>query len=656
MLIKNLTLTNFGIFYGKNSFDFRVNNDKNIILIGGKNGSGKTTILNGIRACLYGAQIFGSKNINNQYSEYIRESLNHKALEEGERICSIELEIDLEKDNIVYDYYIKREWTFEKNDKIIEKLKIKKNNEILEQIEIEEMENYFRTYMPKEIFDFFFFDGEKIKELMGNSELNNELKKEILVLFNLDIFESLSEDLNKFLKIKSDRKELSDDEQKIQILKDQLHHEKIFFEKIEKKLPNDIKKIEEISKKIEDLKEEYCKKGGLSKSDIEVIKVKNEFLNNSYQEILRDISDFTGELLPFIILQKMVIELKEEIKVGENKKAYDLLLSHLNISSLKEEFGEKNNIELEEMIDRLENLYKKKLLLNNKIKNYHSPSDDEIEILNNIFQKVENFKNNYIDEKYKKINEFKEEMKALRTKLEINEKDESLKNIGDEIKKMEENKNMLSLKYKDDKEIAAKRSLSIQELEIKIEIATNELKYSKEKITNKTLITNKVDKILKKYIHIKKTEKMKKIKYYFREMFNILHRKQDFINSIEIEENSLNIKLFDVSGNNISRNKLSEGEKQIYILSLLYALILTSERQIPLVMDTLLGRLDSEHRANILENYLKKVGKQIIILSTDSEIDNKYYKMIEERVAKKYEMNFDLKNNRVHISNSYFFD
>jgi DNA sulfur modification protein DndD len=97
---------------------------------------------------------------------------------------------------------------------------------------------------------------------------------------------------------------------------------------------------------------------------------------------------------------------------------------------------------------------------------------------------------------------------------------------------------------------------------------------------------------------------------------------------------------------------LSAGEKEIYSISLVWALAKASQKPLPIVIDTPLGRLDKVHRTNLLTHYFPYASKQVIILSTDEEIANEYREMIENKVSKEYLIT-DL-NDNASIIEGYF--
>ena len=130
MIINNLELNNFGSYEGINNFDFNTDENKNIILIGGKNGAGKTTLFTAIRLCIYGYKAFGYQNINAYYNKNIIKLINNaaKLLEPIDSYVKIDISINNGQD--LDNYIIQRGWTLTKNN-LVENIVIYKDNILL---------------------------------------------------------------------------------------------------------------------------------------------------------------------------------------------------------------------------------------------------------------------------------------------------------------------------------------------------------------------------------------------------------------------------------------------------------------------------------------------------------------------------------------------
>lgn len=110
----------------------------------------------------------------------------------------------------------------------------------------------------------------------------------------------------------------------------------------------------------------------------------------------------------------------------------------------------------------------------------------------------------------------------------------------------------------------------------------------------------------------------------------------------------------DKKGNEVTKNSLSAGEKQLMVISMLWALGKCSEKKLPVIIDTPLARLDSVHRKALIDKYFPMASEQTIILSTDAEIDNSYYEFIKRHVGNEFTLVYDDEMKCSTIEEGYF--
>src|SRR5947209_12954344 len=99
--------------------------------------------------------------------------------------------------------------------------------------------------------------------------------------------------------------------------------------------------------------------------------------------------------------------------------------------------------------------------------------------------------------------------------------------------------------------------------------------------------------------------------------------------------------VYDAGGTALSRQRLSEGEKQIFAISMLWGLARASARPLPAVIDTAMARLDAAHRRHLVERYFPNASHQVVILSTDTEVDRQYYDLLQPSIARAYHLSYD---------------
>jgi len=148
--------------------------------------------------------------------------------------------------------------------------------------------------------------------------------------------------------------------------------------------------------------------------------------------------------------------------------------------------------------------------------------------------------------------------------------------------------------------------------------------------------------------------KLGQLRHEFVRCFNHLARKESLVIDVEIDPVSFAITLIDRAGNAMAKASLSAGEKQIYAIAMLWALARTSGRPLPMIIDTPLARLDSEHRAKLVERYFPNASHQVILLSTDTEIDQALLGNLEPSVSHSYRLDFDQMDGRTEATPGYF--
>ena len=150
--------------------------------------------------------------------------------------------------------------------------------------------------------------------------------------------------------------------------------------------------------------------------------------------------------------------------------------------------------------------------------------------------------------------------------------------------------------------------------------------------------------------------KVSQLESEFNKVFKRLTRKNDMAYQAKIDRINFMIDLVDKNGNKINKKLISSGEKQIYALAMLEALGKTSGKDLPFIIDTPLGRLDSNHRSKLVNNFFPVIGEQVIILSTDTEVDEQFYNDLNPFVKTAYEIKYKDGDNSSTVTEGYFWN
>jgi DNA sulfur modification protein DndD len=141
-----------------------------------------------------------------------------------------------------------------------------------------------------------------------------------------------------------------------------------------------------------------------------------------------------------------------------------------------------------------------------------------------------------------------------------------------------------------------------------------------------------------KRVTVKKIDRLSTL---ITESFQFLLRKSSFVRRITIDPLTFAITLYDGQGHGVPKQRLSEGEKQIFAVAVLWGLARAAARPLPAVIDTPMARLDATHRRHLVERYFPRASHQIVVFSTDTEVDREYYRLLEPHVARAYHLNYD---------------
>jgi DNA sulfur modification protein DndD len=185
MKIKRISLYNIGPYVGINTFDFTVARDQNIVLIGGKNGAGKTTFFKAIKTCLYGCKVWGYDAPGKDYYSIISGLVNFKTMYDNMSSAYVEIDLVFDDGKQVNTYTLRREWKKVKTS-LSEYFQIRKNDELILGAEEDDFVNYLLSVIPPDMFNFYFFDGESIAEFFLGADGNKNFRNAFLKLYGLD--------------------------------------------------------------------------------------------------------------------------------------------------------------------------------------------------------------------------------------------------------------------------------------------------------------------------------------------------------------------------------------------------------------------------------------------------------------------------------------
>ncbi|WP_042708476.1 AAA family ATPase [Methanobrevibacter wolinii] len=636
MILKSICLENFRTYKGEVKIDI-ANDEKKITIIQGNNDAGKTTLMNAINWCLYGSENYNSKQ--KRYNSIVFKDATNNDIIPVKVILKME---DSDGNDVTItriEKYIKLNNNeceeYEKDFKIV-------TNDGINDNFINIPNDYINTYLPKTLKDYFLFDGELLTQFFSKD--NGNIKKDVFRLSQLNLIDNVCNHIStrkqEFISEKKNKEpEIGDILEGIDELEKQL-------EKDETNLNNSINDNKKYKDKLSILENKWENIGDDPYRLYEEIKnlesIQNKFekeYNNEKINYKKFLFNNFSKIFSLPILKEIDTKcqkLKEEgyIPAQYKKSFLEFLLDNkMCICGRELKEGSEEYSKIEELFEKTDDI------------------TDISELINKLLGKVESLENNYpknfdkMDNGYDdklmdledKIDDIKDEIKEKKALIDSNITEEEISKLKNEIKY---NRDLIS---RTDREIGRLEE-SIENAKKTLSKLNKEYESQKVNIGIVDDLTNKIDFCNKIYNTSKKLydelilDIHNELQNLTTEEFNTYHWKSTY-KSINIDDD-FNVEFIKNDGTHVPATDPSAGTQLTLALSFITALNNLAGFELPIVIDTPLGRLDNDIRNNLgkfLPKYTK--DKQVILLVTENEFSGNFKTNIIPYVGKKYKLN-----------------
>lgn len=655
MIIKKLVLHNFRVFRGVHDIDLHPRTDnfgniKPIILFGGLNGAGKTSILSAVRTALYGRQAFGRTLSQDEYTEQL-DALIHKGEGQGSQPdqASIELELTFTQDGEESEYRVIRSWKRGKKDF----LSISQNGETRSELNYDQCQGFLNELIPAGVADLFFFDGEKIAEL-AEDESGTILQTAVKRLLGIDLITRLKIDLEIYLKRHG-----------AEVLPQKIVEELDSISKSRAALDREAESyryeaalrktsIAGAADRIAKLETILSAEGGAWAQSKESETAKVKTLHRERDRLERAIRTELDGLLPLALAPKIMSELlrtldkeavakQKQYVVGEMK----LLRQQLNYALASIEAIPTT------ALDAINQCFEEQLSLDQATPVLLDLSDREYRLLERQFTEASNSARHRFDADREALNKTEYELNHASLNIERAPDEDQLKSTFEQIRILERERVQHHVDYRQallNAKDRYRKALELARKEQKLHEKHRAINNSSEGVSN----AQKALRLLDRFAELLTQARVRKLEVEFIHAYQRLARKEDLHIHARINPKTFDVELVDEQDHVINRKALSAGEKQIYAIAILEALGRTSGRKLPIIIDTPLGRLDSHHRDKLVQFYFPSASHQVVILSTDTEIDNGYFDELEDKISHAYEIVFESRTKSSQLCEGYF--
>jgi DNA sulfur modification protein DndD len=649
MILERLILHDFGVYRGRQEIELSpLTPGRPIILIGARNGRGKTTLLDAINLVLYGSRA----NLSNRlpkvsWEDYLRSSI-HKS---GATSASVSLHFSVVNDFGVRAYHITRSWIAAPKG-VNESFSVVVNGE-RDDVLADDWSDHLEGLLPLEIASLNFFDGERTNELATPEKSKEVIRSAIRGLLGLGILERLEADLKVLIRRKQDlaiggtgSEVLRGAQEELDALtarRTALVQEVAGYRTALERSKEELKRHEslarevgverweqrtEIESEISTIRAEQVdveQQLQIAAAGVAPLAIAEALLARTDSQVQADQSLYRERLLLEMlyvrdssVLEQLPIAVREVAKAVllEDQAARRARVGHTAVHVDAEQLREQVRSTLDEIagLSDLGTLISRFDLLETRMADAERklmgvPTDAQLapvlETLGQLREQVATHDRSLVAGE--------EELQHLVVAVERQEsKVASLRQS--EADKMSEN-----IQDRRSRDYATKALGTLEGL-------------AKATITRNVAAIE--DSILRS--------------------FKQLIGKTELITRVRLDPESLEMSVDTHEGDGQPIERLSAGERQLLAVAILWGLSQIAQRDVPLVVDTPLGRLDGFHRERLARNYFPSAAHQVVILSTDEEFDSDLRVLIEPFISREYLIEFVEEEHGSRITPGYF--
>lgn len=682
MIISKISLSNYRLYQGINEIEFKVKKGKNIYLISGENGFGKTTFLHSLIWCLYGRLITEVEAevrkdiVKAGYKEFLKGNFNNTVRNKFEELDK-NIVAEIKKHGYTIDTEYVRELStysvaIEFSDVVIPSLPCTSirivrsydylfetesvdifidgvRNELTNEIGPDVFINDF--ILNKDIARFFFFDSEQIVSL---AETNTTIERRRLgsaynEVLGVRKYEDLKKNLeNMRLRFRKKSSDAMNRNRLMALLNEKKQLQQTISENdsLSDKIETE---LQDLRKKNEELQLRLLREGnGATIQEIKKIEDVIFLTKKKDEEYKKQLKQFI-DYAPFAIAGTLFKDTKEELEKDylQNKANVNLVSTNSIVSDITSDLllmvndipmNADISLQLQQQIQNILSKYKKEASEEQPLL---AMSDEEYEEFMAIYSYVTTtykIEFEHLADDYKKNKQILERNSRRLSNIQSKEKDELIKEIRKTKNEVE-----TRIKNKEQEIRQCKESLGV--LTQKMATATKQISELSKVVSlddsseRKDKLAEQLIEELSVFLISLKKEKKFSLERRIKAILNSLMHKEDFIGNVEvnIEGDDMDISLFSVDGVEIHKDSLSKGEQQLYATSILKALVDESGIQFPVFIDSPLQKFDKSHATKIITEFYPQISEQVVLFPLlYKELTEEEYEVMKPLVNSTY--------------------
>jgi DNA sulfur modification protein DndD len=648
VIFKALEIENFGLYAGRQCLNLQTERGRPIVLVGGTNGAGKTTILEAFTLCLHGRRALGPRVAQQRYEAHVRSRLhagpNIEPATEGE----VALLFEHVHSGQGCDYLVSRRWRRLASGRIRETLTISVDGEEIDDLSEAGRQDFLDSLLPPGLAGFFLFDGEEIQAL-ADDENGEQLADAVKRLLGLDLIAQLQTDLRRFAGLTVTKKG-SASMRRLKEAKAAVEGASDRVAAVVEQRADLQARLDQLAARVERVRERLAREGGTLAGERAKVEADARKAAAEVAGAEEELRGLIAGALPFAIAQDIADHVERRLELERVAEEDEIVVRRITTAApqlkrrLKADAGKQIPELLRELLGVDAELTTVRL---------HDVSAAERAVLLNDLRIVRDGVPADAGRLAKRLRRAQSRQERAERQLRRVPDDDALAPLIEELQSTERKLGELTggMARLEEEHRQAGHELKVAERELlRIEDAAAKL----SKGVQSAELALRTVALLEEYGEQAESRRLEQVALDATRYFNRLSRKGELLSQIKIDLETFRVHVVRWDGAELPKERLSAGEKQLFAIAILWSLAKASQRPLPVVVDTPLARLDHEHRRRILREYLPHVSHQVIVLSTDTEVDVAAAAELESVTSRQIFLNHDPKTASTSVEDGYF--
>lgn len=634
MIFDRLIIHDFGIYKGRHVIDLCPEApSRPVILIGARNGRGKTTILDAVNLVLFGQRARLSNRGQLSWDEYLRRSI-HRGAQGG---ASITLQFVVSDVFEERRYEVTRHWNSTRRG-VKESLDVTVNG-VVDKVVAEDWSDHIEELLPLDIASLHFFDGEKIDQLADPSLSRNVIGAAIRGLLGLGVLERLGADLKVLIRRKQDNVIGQQGSELLQQLDDEITTLRARRTASTMEVAQARTALERQQEVVRRLEEEARRSGADKWERRELLRSRESELRQHIATVDHSLQTLAAGAMPLglarALLERAIEQTAQDAATQRAIVALEVLEDRDSevlarcTASVAEELqpilaaDRSNRRHLAERHMVHSEPFQQEALLRVAL--------DDLDDAGSVSSVLSE-----LDSARQQLNEVEREISMVPA-------DEQLSELLQELGRGRQQLDDFALQHQALAEEIEHIDLSLERMEARADrLRQEEADRLRGELDDQRICeyAQRAIETLGRVSSATVERNLGQIEVAVLDRFSELIGKKDLVGAVRIDPTTLELSIVDAGLSPLPVDRLSAGERQLLATAVVWGLSTVAGRHIPLVIDTPLGRLDQAHRQHVVNNYFPRAAEQVIILSTDSEIDDSLYEQIKPFVSREYVIQF----------------